>query len=415
MSVTIGTPLKKALEQEMKQIKIAVFSDSYRPYTSGVVHSIETFKAELEALGHDIYIFAPSYPNWKASEEKVFRFFSVPAPTNRDFSLAIPFDRRLKKIFRIWQPDIIHVHSPFILGRLGAKYARALKVPLVFTFHTLYEEYVHYFPFARMITKKFTRLIARNFCNRCDLVIAPTEAIKKYLQEIGVRVPVESIPTGIKIEEFSFSDRNWLRRRYQIPAQDKILLFVGRLGQEKNIDFLLESYFKVNKELPGTRLILVGGGPEEQSLKKRVTQEGLLENVIFTGKIPKEEVAKYYAGADLFVFASVTETQGLVIAEAKAAGLPVVAVKAFGVSEMVVDGEDGLLTRLNLEDFARKILLLLNNDGLRKNFALWARKNAKEKLSSRNCAVRLLEGYQTLLKLRSLDMQITLPPDRELS
>lgn len=378
-------------------MKIAVFTDSYRPYTSGVVHSIETFKTELEALGHDIYIFAPAYPNHREPEERIFRFFSLPAPTNKDFTLAIPFHGRLKSILRTWQPDLVHVHSPFLLGRLGARQARVLKKPLVFTFHTLYEEYVHYFPFARPITKKATRFIVRNFCNRCDLVIAPTPVIQEYLKNIGVRVPVKSIPTGIELDEFSCADRTWLRNRYRIPDEDKILLFVGRLGQEKNIGFLLETYLKVHREFPRTRLILVGGGPEEKALKNRVGQEGLAGQVIFTGKIPKEEVAKYYAGADLFVFASVTETQGLVIAEAKAAGLPVVAVKAFGAREMVADGQDGFLTELNQDEFVEKILVLLNNERLREKFALQARLNAG-KLSARNCALSLLESYQALLE-----------------
>ncbi|MEW6276445.1 MAG: glycosyltransferase family 4 protein [Bacillota bacterium] len=378
-------------------MKIAIFTDSYRPYTSGVVHSIETAKEELEALGHKICIFAPAYPNQPKPENNVFRFPSLPAPTNRDFTLAIPFNRRVKRILRTWQPDLIHVHSPFILGSLGARYARFFKLPLVFTFHTLYEEYVHYFPFAKNITKKATRMITRNFCNRCDLVIVPTTIIQDYLKNIGVRVPVTNIPTGIKVEEFSFRDRSWLKTYYQIPREEKILLFVGRLGQEKNIGFLLEAYLKVNREFPGSRLVLVGGGPEEKALKKRVVAAGLQDKVIFTGKIPKEEMAKYYAGADLFVFASVTETQGLVIAEAKAAGLPVVAVRAFGVTEMVQDGDDGFLTELNQKDFVAKILFLLKNDALRQKFARQARLNA-ETLSARNCALKLLESYQGLLK-----------------
>lgn len=396
MSFTSGlNSLNKAREGK-QQLKIAVFTDSYRPYTSGVVHSIETFKEELEALGHEIYIFAPNYPNQQGPEKNVFRFPSVPALTNRDYTLAVPFTWRLKNILRAWQPDIIHVHSPFILGKVGARYARMLHVPLVFTFHTLYEEYVHYFPFARKIAKKVTRLIARNFCNRCNLVITPTATIRKYLKEIGVRAPIKSIPTGIKIDEFSCADPAWLRNRYQIPEQEKILLFVGRLGQEKNIGFLMDAFLKINREFPDTRLVLVGGGPEEKSLKNRAIQEGLSGKIIFTGKIPKEEVAKYYAGADLFVFTSVTETQGLVIAEAKAAGLPVVAVRAFGVSEMVVDGEDGFLTELNQTAFTNQISLLLSNEQLREKFSRQARLNAGA-LSARSCALSLIESYQKLL------------------
>jgi glycosyltransferase involved in cell wall biosynthesis len=158
----------------------------------------------------------------------------------------------------------------------------------------------------------------------------------------------------------------------------------------------LEAFLKINRQFSHAKLILVGGGPEEKSLKSRITQAGLQKNVILTGKLPKKEVVKYYAGADLFVFTSVTETQGLVIAEAKAAGLPVVAVKAYGVSEMVINGEDGFLTELNQNDFIEKTLLLLSDDSVREKFARQAKVNAGV-FSSRKCALTLAESYQKLL------------------
>ncbi|HAP93635.1 MAG TPA: glycosyltransferase family 4 protein [Desulfotomaculum sp.] len=376
-------------------MRVGIFTDSYLPYTSGVVHSIETFKEELVTMDHELYVFAPGYPGCR-QEQQVFRFPSIPAPTNRDFALALPFSPQLRVVLGKWRPEVIHVHSPFMLGRVGVACARRLNIPLVFTFHTLYEEYVHYVPFAQNITKKITRLISRNFCNRCDLVIVPTAVIGDYLRKIGVYVSIKTIPTGIKIEEFSYPDRGWLKRQYDIPEEDKVLLFVGRLGQEKNITFLVESFRRIAVEFPRARLVLVGGGPEEEPLKRRVRKQDLWGRVFFAGKRPKDEVAKYYAGADLFVFASVTETQGLVIAEAKAAGLPVVAVKAYGVSEMVADGEDGFLTELSHDSFIKKILLLLSDDELRKSFSEKARKNA-EKISARNCALSLVDSYQKLI------------------
>lgn len=377
-------------------MKIAVFTDSYRPYRSGVVTSIETFKEELESLGHEIYVFAPAYPN-QQKEDKVFRFPSVPAPTNKDFTLAVPFHPALKEILDSWRPDIIHVHSPFLLGSLGARHARRMRVPLVFTFHTLYEEYVHYFPFAKKMARKVTRKLSKKFCNRCDLVVVPTKAIENYLFEIGVKAVIRVVPTGIKIENFSSGDRDWLRRRYGIPEREKILLFVGRLGQEKNIGFLLEAFFKLLVFYPEATLVLVGGGPEEKTLRSLTARVGYQNRVIFTGKIPKQEVPNFYAGADLFVFASVTETQGLVIAEAKAAGLPVVAVEAYGVKEMVVNGVDGFLTGLDRENFTAKILELLENERLRLEFSRRAKINAVQ-FSSRNCAKKLLEGYEMILE-----------------
>lgn len=247
-------------------MKLGIFTDSYLPYTSGVVRSIQTFKEELTSLGHDVFIFAPSYKNCN-NESRVFRFASIPSLTNREFTLAVPFSLRLKQIIQDLQLDLIHVHSPFLLGRLGARYARKEDIPLVFTYHTLYEEYVHYVPFARSLTKELAQKVSRDFCNQCDLVIVPTGIIADYLQKIGVTANIRKVPTGIRINQFQTVDRFWLRQRFNIDPQERILLFVGRLGQEKNIGLLLESFSLVNIEMNHTTLVLVGGGPEEEELR----------------------------------------------------------------------------------------------------------------------------------------------------
>ncbi len=389
-------------------MKITFFSDSYRPYTSGVVISLETFKKELTALGHKTYLFVPSYPNYQDKEENIFRFKAIPAPTNPDFTIALPLSWRAKSVIRNFQPDIIHVHSPFMLGQLGARYARQLNVPLVFTFHTLYEEYVHYVPLAPKITKKTTRYFCRNFCNKCDLIIVPTAEIGKYLKGLGVTTPVKKVPTGINMEEFTVQSTNgsWLRKNYDIAAEERLLLFVGRLGQEKNLTFLLQAYKEVQEEFPATRLVLVGGGPEEKNLKYIANQLGMASKVVFTGALPKEKVIECYYAADLFVFTSVTETQGLVLPEAKAAGLPIIALSAYGAAEMVVDGEDGFLItpkplkeKETLAEFAAKIKLVLGQDELRNILCKQAKINATQ-YSSRSCALSLEEGYKLAQEIK---------------
>lgn len=376
-------------------MRIGIFTDSYLPYTSGVVRSIQTFKEELTNLGHDVFIFAPSYKNCN-NESRVFRFASIPSLTNREFTLAVPFSLRLKPIIEGLQLDLIHVHSPFLLGRLGARYARKGGVPLVFTYHTLYEEYVHYVPFARSFTKELAQKVSRDFCNQCNLVIVPTGIIADYLQKIGVTANIRKVPTGIKIGQFQNVDRAWLRQHFNISPQEKILLFVGRLGQEKNIGLLLESFRLVNTEINQTTLVLVGGGPEEEELRTEAGRLGIGEKVIFTGTLPPEEVANCYAGSDIFVFSSVSETQGIVIAEAKAAGLPVVAVGAYGVSEMVEHGMDGYLTEPEPLQLAKYICHVLKYDNLRKQLGSRAKANAT-KLSSVNCTAQLVKCYTELL------------------
>jgi 1,2-diacylglycerol 3-alpha-glucosyltransferase len=377
-------------------VKIGIFTDSYLPYTSGVVRSIETFTEELTNTGHEVFIFAPAYRNCN-KESRVFRFSSIPSPTNPDFSLALPFSIRLRPTIKKLNLDLIHVHSPFLLGRVGARYARRLGIPLVFTYHTLYEQYVHYLPVAKSISKELVQRISRVFCNHCDAVIAPTAVIGQYLREIGVKAPINIVPTGIKVADFQAGEPDWLRHRYNLPAGEKILLFVGRLGQEKNIGFLMDCFKEIHQEYNNARLVLVGSGPEEADLKTRAVNLGVADQVTFTGVLSPADVVNCYAGATIFVFSSVTETQGIVIAEAKAAGLPVVAVRAFGVSEMVEDGIDGYLTELDQGQFIEKVKLLLSDSELYQDVSRRARQNA-EKLSTANCTAELIKCYQQVLE-----------------
>ncbi len=378
-------------------MKIGVFTDSFRPYTSGVVRSIELFSREFNALGHEVYIFGPDYPMLHPPrEEGVFRFISVPWPSNPDFSLPIPFSAQLGSTIRQLKLDIIHAHSPFLLGRLGARAARRYKLPLVFTFHTLYDQYVHYFPFVEKTSKQVVQNIARNFCNRCNMVITPSQLVVNYLRRIGVEAPLVNIPTGVDLEEFKDLDAKWLQNNYGIKSEKIVLLFVGRLGKEKNVTFLMNSFQKVQESIPSAHLVLVGKGPQESYLRNMGRQMGLEDKITFTGVLPRQSIVHCYASADLFVFPSVTETQGLVIGEAKAAGIPTVAIRAFGPAEMVAHGEDGILTDPSTEAFTEAILLLLKDKMLYQDMSKKAFKNAGQ-ISSTYCAEKVLEVYRDLI------------------
>lgn len=379
-------------------MKIGVFTDSFRPYTSGVVRSIELFTREFNSRGHEVFIFGPDYPLLHCPrEEKVFRFASIPAPTIPDFCLPIPISVQLGPTIRRIGLDIIHVHSPFLLGRLGARAARRYKLPLVFTFHTLYDQYVHYLPVAQQASRKLAQAVGRDFCNRCDLVITPSRLVMNYLRRIGVRVTINTIPTGVELDEFRDTDRLWLQKNYGVRPGERALMFVGRLGKEKNVAFLLKSFQMVQSVVPRLKLVLVGKGPQEGQLREICRQLGIAEKVIFTGVLPRQKIVHCYASADLFVFPSVTETQGLVIGEAKAVGLPVVAIRAFGPAEMVRHGEDGFLTELSLDAFSERIIELLHNRSLYEKMKRKALENASL-LSSAYCAERMLESYEELIE-----------------
>jgi len=375
---------------------IAFFTDSYLPYTSGVVRSLVTFRKELESRGHRVFIFAPRYGG-EGEEEGVYRFRSLRAPTFKDFALAFPLSPGLPALLKTLGVEIIHVHSPFLMGSLGAVMARRLGLPLVGTYHTLYEEYTHYFPLIPSLVKKLVRFYTIGFYNRCDLVIAPSQGVKNYLRERGLKVPVNSIPTGIELERFKNLNPFWLRERLGLTGEEKIVLHVGRLGKEKNIPFILRSFARVSYLLPQAKLVLVGNGPLRSYLEALARDLAIEKRVIFAGGFAFHEMPQVYAGAQVLAFASQTETQGLVVAEAKAAGIPVVAVRAMGVEEAVVSGEDGFLTPPEEGVFAHKLMELLSNDVLRKRMGHKAQENARA-FSAKLMAQKLEYCYNELRK-----------------
>lgn len=345
-------------------MRIGVFTDSWKPYTSGVVRSIETFVDELEGLGHEVHIFAPGYPRHTRREGNVYRFVSLPALTNPGFRLGIPVSPRLRTTAAQLGLDVVHVHAPFLLGQLGARLARRLGLPLVFTYHTLYHRYAHYVPLPRGISEQVALRWSRDFSNRCDLVIAPTSGVRDFLGDLGVTAPVEVVPTGIYPERFRQGDPAWLGRTFGL-GPGPVLLYVGRLAREKNLPFLLRVLRRVRREFPGVRLVLVGDGPERAELREAAARLSLSSAVVFAGQRQDRELAHCYAGADLFTFPSVTETQGIVLVEAQAAGLPAVAIRAVGTADMVVDGRDGFLCEASEAAFAGAVLRLLRDRELR--------------------------------------------------
>ncbi|MDS1030938.1 glycosyltransferase family 4 protein [Bacillota bacterium LX-D] len=380
-------------------MNIAFFSDSYRPYTSGVVQSIETFRSEFHSLGHNVYIFAPNYPNCK-KEKAVFRFMSIPAPTLHDFTLAIPIAPSLGRTVEDLKIDVIHVHSPFLLGRLGAKTAKKHNIPLVYTYHTLYDHYVHYLPIAQNLTRWVVRKVSKEFCNNCDLVITPTKAVQNVLMQYGVNSQIRTVPTGINLKEYGCGDHNWLQATYGILPKDLILLFVGRLAQEKNLEFLLRAFQIILRSCTNTTLVLVGGGPQESYFRQLCSKLQIDKKVVFTGSLSHKQVINAYLSADIFVFSSVTETQGLVLGEAKAAGLPVVAVEAFGTKEMVGHEIDGFLTPMDLNIFSHSIIRLLRQPELRLKFGNNA-KHTVQNISSNYSAECLLGYYNQILNYKN--------------
>jgi len=347
-------------------MKIGIFSECYSPTINGVVISIETFRKQLEKKGHEFYIFAPGCRHFKDANPNVFRSPSISIPGRSFYPVALPFlASSLYAKAASLNLDLIHSQHIFSMGRLGLKIARKLDIPIIHTYHTLLTEYTYYVPLLANFAKKFVINMSVDYCNRCDQIVTPSKPMRKVLLAYGIKTPIEVIPTGIPLEKFARLDNRPLKTKWDIPERQKILLFVGRLAKEKNIHFLFDAFLKIIKEYPDVHLIMVGGGPEENNLKEQVKTLDLFKNITFTGYLPKEEVEKIFASADIFVFPSKTETQGIVVAEAMAAGTVPVAVDKMGPTDVISDKIDGFLVPENIDEFADKILRLLKDDNLR--------------------------------------------------
>jgi len=378
-------------------MRIAIFSDSWYPYISGVNRSIEIFKMELEKHGHQVFLFVPAYGNRSRQEPDLYRFASLPAVFNPGFRLALPLSPRLTRTLKKLSVDLIHSQSPMIMGRAGLFCSRRLNLPLVFTHHTLYDLYTHY---AGLLAGPATRALTsyvRNYANQCDLVITPTNIVAELLSKRGITAPLKAVSTGVVLEEFEQCDRNWLRRNLGLSDKETIILCVARLGLEKNIFLLLDSFALINRRLPETRLVLVGLGPLRNKIRPYAGSLGLEDRFyLLDREFSRLELASIYSSADLFLYPSVTETQGIIINEAHAAGLPVVAAGAYGVTEMVEDGVDGILTDPAPEALAEAAAKMIKDKALREVLGQGALKAAR-RISSGQMAEKMISAYRQVL------------------
>ncbi len=377
-------------------MRIGHFSESYLPYLSGVTISIDTLIKELRKLGHEIHIFAPHHPKHGDTDPNIYRFPSI-RTHYPGFRLAIPFSRKILKKIPSLNLDIIHTHSPYQTGILSMVFAKSLKIPIVYTFHTLFAQYLHYVPLLpKGLMKHLLSRYIRAFCSRCDCIIVPSRRTKILLLEEGIKSRIEVVPSGVDLDLVQKFSGEGIRKKYKIPSEAKVLLYVGRLSKEKNLPFLFRAFKRVQIEIPDAYLLIVAGGPMEKTFKKEAKHLGIAANTIFTHEVKFPEVFDYYKAADIFVFSSLTETQGLVLAEAKACGLPSVAINFEGVSEMIEDGVDGFLTDESEEEFGMRVIQLLMDIYLRDRMSSDARKRAPL-FSSTFMAKRVEEIYSSLL------------------
>jgi glycosyltransferase involved in cell wall biosynthesis len=381
-------------------MRVGLFTNNYLPFRGGVTTAVETLRAGLEATGHDVWVFAPGARGAVADSPQVLRYPSVPAPTYPGFSLALPWSARIAQRARALDLDLFHAHHPFLLGVAARRLARRLRRPLVFTYHTRYEKYAHYVPLPRRLVACAAVRLACRFANAADLVVAPSEHMAETLRTRGVRTPLAVIPTGVPLDLFSPGDRSEARRALGLPDTDPLCLYVGRLDREKSVGHLIGAFAGIASAVSGSRFVLVGQGSYESALRRQAEASPVRDRIAFVGGMSREALPAFYRAADLFLFASETETQGLVLAEAHAAGLPAVAVCASGVDEVVRDGETGLLTKPDVRELADAAIGLLLDADRRATMAAAARRVAEEQFSASDQIALMLGCYDGLLGSR---------------
>jgi 1,2-diacylglycerol 3-alpha-glucosyltransferase len=359
-------------------MRVLIFSNSYKPTISGVVTSIALFRQGLVEAGCDVHIIVPEYEDYQDEEPYVFRFPALDLPEQVDFSLPLPFKMTMLPTVRGVKPTLIHSQHPFAMGGLATTFARDLDLPLVFTLHSHYDVYARrYIPIVPKLAGVVAEEIVKRYLDKCTHVIAPTPSIRDFiLSEYETSVPVTVVPTPVDLSMYRDLEPQRVRADLGVEGAE-LLIYVGRLAEEKDLDFLLQAFARVLSERPQARLLLVGKGLSERSLRRMAQKLRLGERVVFSGPIGHREVPHYVAAADLFVFTSQVDTQGLVLIEAMAAGTPVLAVEAPGPADVLARG-GGLLVPARREAFAGTVLALLADEPRRRALGEQAARVAQE-------------------------------------
>lgn len=324
-------------------MNIVIFTNTYIPHVGGVARSVEAFVTEYRKLGHRVLVVAPEFAEMPEHEPDVVRIAAIQNFNATDFSVALPFHDKLSQVLDEFKPDIVHSQHPFLLGMSALRTARYRKLPLVFTHHTLYEQYTHYVPGDSQTMQHFAIALATRYANLCDQVIAPSQSIADLLQERGVTSPVNVIPTGVYLEKFATGDGNLVRRQLGIPADALVIGHLGRLAPEKNLEILSQAVADAIGAHSKAHFLVVGAGPSEQLVRQIFAEAGKADRLHMAGVLQQQSLTDALHAMDIFGFASTSETQGMVVTEAMAAGLPVVAFDAPGVREVVVNDKNGLL------------------------------------------------------------------------
>jgi 1,2-diacylglycerol 3-alpha-glucosyltransferase len=392
-------------------MNILMVTNTFTPHVGGVAASVRRFTEEFRGAGHRVLVVAPEFPGAPTAERDVVRVPAVQNFNGSDFAVPVPVTRRVSAALKAYLPQVVHSHHPFLLGDTALRVGASREVPVVFTHHTMYEKYTHYVPGDSATLKRFVIDLTTGYCNLCDAVIAPSETVADLLAGRGVTVPVAVIPTGVDLKVFEGADGSACRRAAGIPEGAFVLGHVGRLAPEKNVGFLAEAVAGFLARHPGGRFLLIGDGSSKGEVLATFDREGLSGRVHARGVLQGRALAAAYSAMDVFVFASRTETQGMVLTEAMAAGVPVVALDAPGACEVVRDGVNGrLVQRQDAEEFREAIRWVAELGPVERCRLTGAVEETAREFSMPRSAAKLLALYETLTGIRRGPREIDASP-----
>lgn len=388
-------------------MRIGIFTDTYTPFINGVTTSVLMLKKALEKKGHTVYIVTVNALNMQFQIEennKVIRVPGIPIGIY-DYRLTGIYPIRAIKIIKKWNLDVIHSQTEFGIGTFARILSKQLRIPLVHTYHTMYEDYVHYIThgYFNKSSKKLVEYYTLFYCDKTisELVVPTKKAYELFKQKYKVDRNVYIVPTGIDVEKF-YREKNKkintheFRARLGIKEDDFVILFVGRIAEEKNIELLLSAMKGLVNTSNKIKLLIVGDGPDLEKYKEYSTNHSLEENIIFAGKVPWDKINEYYMIADVFATASITETQGLTVIEAMAASLPVVCINDESFTSTIIHNLNGLIFR-NRREYKKHIVKLYEDKELCRKLSNQARISA-ETHSSKYFAEQILDVYRIAIK-----------------
>jgi 1,2-diacylglycerol 3-alpha-glucosyltransferase len=380
-------------------MNILMATNTYKPIVGGLERSVELFSEEYRKRGHRVKIIAPTFSDMPNNESDVARVPAIHNFRNTGFSIELPIPGIAKKSLKGFLPDLVHSHHPFFIGDTALRLAAEFKCPLIFTHHIMFEKNTHYAPGGESpALKKLVTSLVTGYANLCDYVFAPSRSLAELLKERGVTAPLEVVPTGLRPGELAGGDAEAMRLKYGISPAAFVVGFVSRLAPEKNVFFLARACSSFLKKDKGAHLMIAGKGQSERELRDYFEKEGLAGRTHFTGLLSRRELADAYAAMDVFAFASVTETQGLVVEEAFSAGVPVIAIDSCGVRDVVEDNVNGrLLPHEDVREFADAMYEFRRLPLEEKQKMSSAARRTTEEFDIDKCIDKALETYKKTL------------------